>query len=243
MHSFVRCRVNLLVHLVLLSGALLFSCELLAGQTANPSNPQSYRVGLKSIVIPPPTAELPEIGSDYRVLLDALAPTSNRIVAAFLLPDEAKAITGGGTNLSRYALVEVPRRAEFAEITPDIFKQVSVSVAEQFGASLDSTVKDEEDAFNRRLKELNGNASTVTIDKPFLLGTLFSKPDEVSFGAITNVSANGHSTKMVNATTIVRLQDRILFFYAYSEYANEDSVKWVREVSEKWADSALKLNQ
>jgi len=49
---------------------------------------QSYRVGLKSIVIPSPLSEMTEMGSDYRVVLEPLAPATNRLVAAFNRPED-----------------------------------------------------------------------------------------------------------------------------------------------------------
>ncbi len=50
-------------------------------------------------------------------------------------------------------------------------------MAGQFGASLDSTMKTQEEEFNQRLKDLNPGAPTVTFDKPVPLGMLYSKPN------------------------------------------------------------------
>jgi len=212
-------------------------------QSAGPSNSQTFRVGLKSIVIPPPSAELSETGSDYRVLFEILAPNTNRLVAAFLLPEELKATVSGTSSLSRYSLVQVPRRAEFANVTPDIYKQIADSMAGQFGATFDGTLKDQTDELNRRLKSVNSDAPTVTMDKPLMLGKLFSKPDACSFGMIMPISANGKTKKMAAAISILRIQERVVFFYTYTEYTNEDSFKWARTTAEQWADVVLKANQ
>jgi hypothetical protein len=67
---------------------------------------------LKSIAIPSPLKDLSEIGSDYRVVLETLAPATNRLVAAFNRPEDLHQILAGGdAPLARYALVEVPRLA------------------------------------------------------------------------------------------------------------------------------------
>jgi hypothetical protein len=205
----------------------------------------TYRAGLKSIAIPPPTSDLAEIGSDYRVLLEPLAPDSNRLIAAFVLPDEAAAMRAGSSSggLKQYALVEMPRRAEFATITPDLFKQVEDAMAAQFGADLNASLQDQQDALNRRLKALNGDAATVSLDKPVQLGALFSKPDACAFGAIMPISVKGATVKMAAGIVVLRVRDRVIFAFLYTDYKDESAVAWVHKTSEDWADAILSANK
>jgi len=208
-----------------------------------PAETQVYRVGLKSIAISSPSKDLTEIGPDYRVTLETLAPAINRLVAAFIRPEDLHQIlAGGSTPLPRYALVEVPRRAEFADIDPATFKTVADSVAKQFGTNLEADIKTAQDDFNHNLKELNSSSATFAIGKPFPLGTLFSKPDAAAFGMIASVSAQGPETKMAVATVVLRVQNRVLFLYLYSVYKDETTVQWLRNTSERWADETLKAN-
>lgn len=202
-----------------------------------------YRTGGKSIVIPAPEGDLIEIGDDYRVVMDPVVPDTNRLLAAFVLPADAKIIRSGSTaQLEKYALVEVPRRAEFVDVTPDAFKEVTDSVAQQFGGSLDTSLKNQEDEFNRRLKDLNPNAAAVTFDKPVPLGVIFSKPDACAFGMIMLISSKGATVKMIASVGVLRAQDRILFVYIYRKYEGDDTVEWIRAISEQWADAILKAN-
>lgn len=206
------------------------------------SVPPTYRAGLKSIAIPAPS-DLAEPGSDYRVLLEPLAPINNRLVAAFLQKTDLDAIrSGGAPALTRYALVEIPRRAEFANVSPEIFKQITDSMAQQFGAEVDSTLKQQQDEVNRRLQALSSNASTVTLEKPVQLGTLFCKPNSCAFGLIMPVTTKDATTKMVMAVVVMRVQERVLFGYLYTEFKDQDSVKWVSATEEQWADAILKAN-
>lgn len=204
----------------------------------------TYRAGLKSIAIPAPTTDFAEIGPDYRVLLEPLAPDSNRLIAAFTLPDDAATMRSGGAySLKQYALVEVLRRAEFATVAPDLFKQVEDAMATQFGADLNASLKDQQDELNHRLKALNGDsAATVSLDKPVLLGVLFSKPDACGFGVIMPVSAKGTTIKMAAGIVVMRVQQRLVYAYIYTEYKDEASVQWVRKTAETWADAILAAN-
>jgi hypothetical protein len=208
-----------------------------------PAETQIFRVGLKSIAIASPSKDLTEIGPDYRVTLETLAPATNRLVAAFTRPEDLHQILAGGdTPLPRYALVEVPRRAEFADIDPATFKTVADSVAKQLGTSLEADIKTAQDDFNHNLKELNSSSATIAIGKPFSLGTLFSKPNAAAFGMIASVSGRGPETKMAVAIVVLRVQSRVLYLYLYSIYNGETTVQGLLNTSEQWADAILKAN-
>jgi hypothetical protein len=201
---------------------------------------------LKSIAIPPPASDLKEVGSDYRVLLEAMAPDTNRLIAAYLLAGDAANLRGGiATGPSRYALVETLRRSEFAEVDAASFKQISATLAKQYGTSQDSPltdVKQQQDEINHKLKAL-GVTDEVALDKPVQLGAFFSEPNAYCFGMIGPISGGGSSMKMVSAVITLRVQDRLLYAYVYATYAGDDSVRWVRDTSEQWADAILKANQ
>lgn len=205
----------------------------------------TYRAGLKSIAIPAPQSDLVELGPDYRVLLEPLAPDTNRLIAAFTLADDAAALRGSGTKgMQKYALVEVSRRAEFATITPELFKQVEDAMASQFGADLTASLKDQQDELNHRLKAISGGgAATLSIEKPIQLGVLFSKPNACSFGMVMSVAAKGDTQKMIAGITLMRAQDRLVYAYLYAQYKDESSADWIRKSSEQWADAILAANK
>jgi hypothetical protein len=211
-------------------------------QAASAATP-TYRAGLKSIAIPSPASDLLEIGPDYRVLFETFAPNTNRLIAAFVLPAETAALRSGGTeDTSTYALVEVPRAAEFKEITPELFKQVAEAVGTEFGANLDADIKKGADEVNQRLQDLNSSVTGITMDKPVQLGTLFSGSDEDGFGLVMQATAKGSTVKMAMAVVLARVQDRVVFGYLYTEYKDEDTVRRLRTTSQAWADAILRAN-
>lgn len=215
-----------------------------AAASTKTSAPPTYRAGKKSFVIPPPTSDLNEIGSDYRVLLETFVPSSNRLIAGFVLQDELPGLLSGEKkSLSRYAMVQVPRQAEFVDVDPENFKTVAASVAEQFNTNLDTATKGQEEDLNRRLKAMNADAAAITFDKPVPLGSLFSKPDAYGFGLMVPVAAKGVTLKVAMGLTVLRVQNRILFIYLYSAYKDEDTVHWLQKTSEQWTDAILAANK
>lgn len=229
--------------LILLATALLATSLCLPGSSVAQDAP-TYRAGLKSISIPSPTTDLVETGTDYRVLLEPLSPTTNRLIAAFVVPADLDALRSGrSAALNRYALVEIMRRSEFTDVTPEMFKQVADAIGAQFGAEVNSSLKDQQDEINRRIKALNSKPAEVTLEKPVELGTLFSKTDAYASGMIMPVTAGGKTTKMVMGMIALRVQARMLFVYTYTEYKDEASLQWIRTTDEQWADEILKANK
>jgi hypothetical protein len=211
---------------------------------ARPLEAQSYRSGLKSIVIPPPASDLGEVGPDYRVLMESMVPDTNRLLAAFFTSEDLANIRSGIRKpLVRYALVENLRRAEFVDVNADDFKQVSDGLAQQVGANLDSSAKDNEEELNHKLKAMLGSDATVTLDKPVPLGTFFSKPNACSFGMIQTISSPAGAVKGVVGMTILRVQSRLIYAFVFAAFKDEDSVQWVRKTSEQWADAIMKANE
>ena len=208
------------------------------------SHNQTFQVGGKTIAVPPPSTEVVEVGSDDRVLLENFVPQNNRLVAGFLSPNDLPALKKGGLKtLDRYAIVEVPRRAEFKDVDRDAYKQIADAVARQFGTDLEAAMKEQEDAINRRLKSLSSEAATISLDKPIPLGLLFSKSDACGVAMIMPVSSQGSTTRMVMAMTVLRVQDRVLFGYLYTVYKDETTVQWMRKTTESWVEAILKDNQ
>ncbi len=210
----------------------------------NPPAPPSYKAGGTPIVIPPPTTDLVEVGDEARGVMEVAVPDSNRLIAAYLLPEDLPRLTKGSDNpeLTKYALVEVPRSGEYSDVEVSDFKQMTDSASQELGAALNSAFSETEDEFNRRLKDLNVNA-TASLGKPVQLGPLFAKTDAFGFGLVTQVTVGSSSTDMAMAAAIVRVKKRVIFAYLYAEYKNDDTVKWLRKSSEDWADAILKANQ
>jgi hypothetical protein len=237
-----------LAGMLLLAPSALHAQSNAPAQTASVAQPASaaaptFRAGLKSIAIPAPGSELVEIGPDYRVLFETFVPSTNRLIAAFVVPGEVTAIqTGSAEQLSEYALVEVPRAIEFKDVSPELFKDVANEVANQFGANLDTAFQSGRDEVNQKLKDLNANAASVTVEKPLQLGALFRESDAYGFGMISEVTAKGTSTKMAMGVLLARVQDRILFAYIYTVYKDADTVRWLTNTSQAWADAILKAN-
>ena len=83
----------------------------------------------------------------------------------------------------------------------------------------------------------------MSLGQPIQLGCIISKQDAYGFIAIAPLSTNGTTTNMAGSTTLVRVKKRLIFVYLYSEYKNEETLKWLRETTEVWVDAILNANK
>jgi hypothetical protein len=205
----------------------------------------TVKAGGTPIAIPPPTTEMSEVGYDNREFMEVFVAPNNRLIAAFVLTNDLPKLTSGSDNLmmSRYAMVQVPRRGEYMDCGASDFKEVTDGAKEEFGNIMSSSMAEAEEEFNRRMKSLDLEEATVSLGKPIQLGCLFSKQDAYGFGMIMPLSMGGENMKMGMGGALMRVKQRLLFVYLYSEYKDEDTVKWLRKTTEAWADAILKANK
>jgi hypothetical protein len=225
---------------------IVIASALASAQSGAVSNAEdtSFRVGAVSLDLPAPSQDLVEMGSDYRVLIDYAVPSTNRLVAAFIPPDTlAEMKKGAHQDVRRYALVEVIRRFEFADLDVTNFQSVVDVTSKQSGTdSLNQAAANQEEEVNRKITAMGINTGKIAIDKPVQLGAFFSKQNAYGFGMMLPMSADGKTVNMVCGATMLRTKNRLLLVYIYSEYKDEATVHWVMKTSEAWADTILKSN-
>ena len=205
---------------------------------------QTFKAGGRTINLPNPIDQMTEVGYENRELMEIVIPSTNRLIAAFVLDNELPKLLEGDDDfvLSEYAMIQVPRRGEYYDCGASDFKEVIRGAEKEFGKVVSSSLEEAEDEFNRRMKSLDLEEYSMDIGKPIQLGCLFSKKDAYGFGMIMPVTGAGVTVKMVAACIMARVNNRLLFIYVYKEYQNEESVQWIRSTSEKWIDSILLAN-
>ncbi|MGA2457035.1 MAG: hypothetical protein ABSF85_05675 [Terriglobales bacterium] len=212
--------------------------------TEKTDKPVAFKAGGTPIVIPTPTKDMVEVGDAKRELLEVLVPTSSRLLSAFLLTNDLLRLPNVDVKgMSKYALVEVSRRSEYLDCEPSNFKEEIGSVKAQFGDSFNYWEKEGEKEFNHRIKSLGLDKATLSLGKPIQLGRFFSKQDAYGVGVIMPVSTGSKTVKMGAGIALVRVKKRLLVVLLYSEYKNEQTVKWLRDTSEEWADAILNVNK
>ena len=106
----------------------------------NTSPVYSFNVGGSvSISFPPPTADFIEVGYDNRELMEIVVPPNNRLLCAFVLNNDLSRLNKGGDQfLTKYAIVQVNRQAEYIDCETNDFKEVIEGAKEAFDGNMTS---------------------------------------------------------------------------------------------------------
>ncbi len=244
------------LQLFCLASMLLASSGIVMAQSGNntPANgaeDQSHEAGGVTVAIPVPWTGTVELDSDHRAAMNQFVPPYNRLVAAFVSPDDLQKINSGDRSTPpRIALVAISRQYEFQNVSESDFKIVIDGVRKQFDSTADSYAQENEEEFNRRLKSLDLDNVKITFEKPVSLGILFSKRNAGGFGTILQVSASDASARPASEVSsrkllsvlFLRVKNRVLYAYIFADYKDQETVKWLRKASEAWADQILNAN-
>jgi hypothetical protein len=197
-----------------------------------------------SVAIPTPEKSFTDVGTEKRNSFEFMVPSRNHLLCAFVLTDYLPHLKNPATGIDRYMVVEVSRNIDEkkTEITTAIFEQVVAVIKQEIGDSsqLNSTVHASTEEINNKLKAVQ-NSKDISIDKLIPLGTIFQTTDAYGFLFDGVVSSGGTTTRIVAASILIKVRNRLIFAYVYGAEA-ESSLKWVRTTAEEWTREILAAN-
>lgn len=203
-----------------------------------------FKAGGVTLILPGPTDDFVEAGDRFRTtVFDLLTPSTNRLISAYapepvLRQLQEGKLTGG---LPQYAMIQVLRRAEYMDCTPEAFAEVLKGLQPAL-ANLDSKiVGNVGEEMNLRLKMLE--AKPVEIGRPEVLGEVFRKTDAVGMAMLTAVKQEDQTVRMVSGMAFVRARQRLLFVYLYRRYESAETVAWIRKTLESWTSAIHARNR
>jgi hypothetical protein len=137
-------------------------------------------------------------------------------------------------------MVEVARRAEYADCTPQAFDQFLQSVAPSLGSFDAKKLGELEEELNIRLKHLG--SKPFAIDRPEMLGGIFKKLNASGFAMLLSSKQDTRTMTMASGMATLRIKQRLVFAYLYRKYESSETVSWIRKNLEAWADAILARN-
>lgn len=213
-----------------------FSQEVAATQKT------AFLVGGIHVALPAPGSEFTEVGDELRsTVFELFVPTSNRLVSAYALSKELPLTSTPANAPLIYAMVEVPRRAEYWNCTSEEFVRAVGQIMEQMAESaggMPSDIKQEtQDEINHTLKSLD--LGKMDVGKTKMLGRFFSKTDADGLGMIAAVKYGNQLNTIAMSMALLRLKEKVLFAYLYVPYKDANTILWLKHASESWADALL----
>lgn len=239
----------------LVCALLLAVTPLAQADTGAGGAPSVYRVGARQIALP-----VPELFRDPSVSAPALSamgktltPPFARFLAIYVPPAAvAHAKAGNEAAMERYYLVQSNRRFEAMTFSKSGFAQLKTQMrtqqAELIKLAAMPALKEGMRDMSRKLAEMaKDRTMSMKVGDIHPLGVLDESDDMISFGSVMklDVIKEGKPSQLVlaNSTTLVRLKDKVIALYAYSDYRNDDDLAWVRSAGRTWSVSATLLNK
>ena len=203
-----------------------------------------FKAGGVTLSLPGPT-NFEESGDRLRTtLFELLAPSTNRLLSAYVPVQTLAELNKGKVptaGMNVYALVEVPRRAEYADCTPQVFESLLSGMESSMGKVASEKVGQVQEEMNIRLKSLG--TKPVEFGHPEMLGGIFKKSDAGGFAMLLAVKQDTGSVTMAAGIAALRLKQRLIFAYLYRRYDSPETVALVSKDLETWTDALLAKNQ
>lgn len=230
---------------------LMFAAVLpMLGQTGAPTAGTNeipkVKAGGIDLLLPSPDGDFTEVGDRLRTtVFDLLTPSTNRLLTAYLSHQIKENLLSGNTKggLGTYAMVEIPRGAEYTDVGQKDFEDALKTVANSMGVAVDKAFSTTTDEINARMKELGGKP--ISVDRPEMMGTVFRKPDAFAWAMLMGVKGgdSASATTMAGVIAMIRIKQRVLFTYLYRKYDSPEVLDSLGKSTEAWVSRILSANQ
>ncbi|MBM3394382.1 MAG: hypothetical protein FJY37_07090 [Betaproteobacteria bacterium] len=206
-------------------------------------------VGATEIVLPVPEGfvEPTQVSPSARQFAERITPDLNRLLALFVRPPSA---SDDGIGWTRYYMVQTLRAAEQLTVTAEQFDTVRGYLRDQSQTLMDNLEGYIADQAERSSEEIGRDYGIEDLDLKVgelkVIEVFNDTAEAISLLALSrikvNVGGQSSETPVCNGITALRLRNKIIYFFAYSQFDSGKDLKWVREVSLEWIGRALSAN-
>lgn len=210
--------------------------------------PETFELGRSAVNIPAPE-KFTEVSTRFPRVMSRLAATEdagNEILAVHL-PDAVleKFMEREDRDLEFYTKASIARPARTLEFTREMFADYVVKMERNFHAYLapdGDVMRQIANNSEKGMVRYWGEGERVAINQPRSLG-FFEKSDRV-FSAMlfVNVEVGKKRYPLLVTTSSLRINDRLVFLYAYRMSASAKDAEALREFTRAWTAKVIAAN-
>ena len=236
---------SLLLLLILVSAAFVSAQDQQKERRSN----DVYTVGGREVRIPSPEGFTDAFArlEKYASLISSTESPSLEVVASHVENSVAKRIEKGGSpELDLYTKVSVDKQLKVVDQTPELFAATVAALEKNFDTYLDpslplmkSVIKNTDQGLTTEY----GRDAKLDLKKPRRLGIFEKKADVFSALMITDVQAFGRKKTMLTALSLVNVNRRLLYVYAYKVFSSESDIHALTDFTKKWTAAILAANK
>jgi hypothetical protein len=250
MHALNRALTHALSHALSrrLVALMLAGCSLFvaAGGAFAADDSLAAPIGRSLVVLPVPPGfvEPSRTVPPLRVMGERMTPPSNRLLALFIAEgDERDAREGRNPAMVRYYMAQTLRQTEEQALVSADFGEVKTMLRQQYQQLLSNVAGAAQGHLDNAMREMGRDAGQ---DAPSLkigelrgLEVFDERAGSISLLAMTKLAiqqAGGQVLEMPVAMSITtaRVKDKLVYFYAYSQYRDKADLDWLRATTRDW---------
>jgi hypothetical protein len=209
-------------------------------------------IGKVRIELPVPSSSVEITGQlpVFRKIVESVVPEGNTLIGLYAPEAEVKKAVQGGADLSHYMMAQSARAAENLDVSAADFE----SLAELSKAQLPSLKNVIDGAAKDAIKKASDTLSAETrtdmdmqLGETKILGVYAEEKDWLGLSLTMRVQAAGadetvNPRTLVCAANTVRVRRRLLYLFAYAQYASDADKVWTEKVSRDWINATWRAN-
>jgi hypothetical protein len=238
----MRRLLNFVVHSRLLACSLfLAACGSAAAQALYPA---PIGRALVDLPVPPGFVEPSRSVPPLRTLGERMTPPSSRLLALFIgESDERDAREGRQPTMARYFMAQTLRQTEEQVLGSADFGVVKNMLRQQYQQLLTSVTGAAQGHLDNAMREIGRDAGqevpSLKIGEMRGLDVFDEREGSISLLAMTKLALQQPGGQVVEmplamSITTARVKDKLLYFYAYSQYRSAADLDWLRATTREW---------
>ena len=148
-------------------------------------------------------------------------------------------------DLQFYTKVSINQRVKNTDISPELFAAAVADLEKNFGTYMDPNgplLKKTEGNASKGLTELFGTDTKTDIKGARNLG-FFEKTDKVFSGTtLVTLDVNGRNLTILGTFSVVRVNQRLVFLFAYKMFPEAKDDEMLRDFTMKWSAKTVAAN-
>lgn len=232
----------------LLSSLLVSGCGLLMSAQAAWAADATYAApigrALVALPVPPGFVEPSRSLPPMRTLGERMTPPSNRLLALFIdEADEREAREGRNPGMLRYYMAQTLRQTEEQALSSADFAEIKAMLRQQYQQLLSNVAGAAQGHLDNAMREIGRDTGqalpALKLGELRGLEVFDEREASISLLAMTKLAlqqAGGQVLEMPLAMSITtaRVKDKLVYFYAYSQYRDKADLDWLRSTTGEW---------
>ena len=202
------------------------------------------KVGLKAPNLKGYEVITSDIDKEFYTFFLMVTPEVNALKLAYIDVDDYNQYKGGKVDaVQDYKLVQAPKKFESSYVSLEMFKEHKKRFRSQLKPALDRLRLQWPElakAVSQKTKEYGfkfdiGLNETIPID-------MFETDESITVIMLAGYESPTGVVDMINATTIIRVQGKLIFLYSFREYTSLHDISIVTESAIEMKDAYLAIN-